>query len=213
MPVTTVTLGPDDVVRDRPFTSVEKYPGDLVVLNAMLDDLRMILTEEAAGTRVVVPHKRIAWKLEGLTHRALICNPERLRGSQEVCAVGFFSERHTGLDVAPLEEANLEVVREFKKYPGVLSYSSVELPGGLWANLVLHDTPEVVERWRESKRHARAVAELSPVHYRNVRIHNAKLTQGVFGDAALQIERTKYFDYDSPEEWRAIRELTVPRAV
>lgn len=206
--MTTVTLGPDDVVSERPFTAVENNAGDLVLLNVMLDDLRRVLTEAAAGARVIVPHKRIAWKVDGLTHRALVCNPDRLWVHREVCAVGFFSERHTELDMGPLEQANTEVVGEFNKYPGVLSYSSVELPSGYWANLVLHDTPDVAERWRESQRHARAVAELSPVYYKNVRIHNARLAEGIFGDAPLRIERTKYFDYECDEEWRAIRVLS-----
>lgn len=207
--MTTETLGPDDVVRGRPFTSVELYAVDMAVLNGMLEDLRTVLSDAEAGARVVIPHKQIAWKVEGLTRRVLICNLERLRLPQEVCAVGFFSERHPGLDIRPLEEANLEVVREFKKYPGVLSYSSVELPDGYWANLVLHDTPDVVEKWRESERHARAVRDLSPVHYKNVRIHNATLAEGVFGNTALRIERTKYFDYEGDEEWRAVREPAV----
>lgn len=213
MPVTPVVLGPDDVVGDKPFTSLELYTSDIVVLNGMLQDLRVVLSEAEAGTRVVTLHKRIAWKVEGLTHRVLICNVERLMAPEEVCAVGFFSERHTGLDIQPLEQANLEVVGEFKQYPGILSYSSVELPRGHWANLVLHDTPDVAERWRESERHARAVADLSHVHYKNVRIHNAKLAEGLFGNAALRIERTKYFDYDGDEEWRAVRELPVPQAL
>jgi hypothetical protein len=121
--------------------------------------------------------------------------------------VGFFGERRTDLDIAPLEEANAAVVREFAKYPGITSYSSMELPGGHWANMVLHDDPVDTDYWRQSTLHADAVRRLARVHYRTVRIHNARLTTPVRYDPALTILRTKYFDYTSEPEWRAVRKL------
>ncbi len=121
--------------------------------------------------------------------------------------MGFFGERVTDVDPAPLEEANTEIVAEFTKYPGILSYSSVELPDGKWANLVLHDDPVDREYWRRSELHAEAVRVLSPVHYRNVRIHNAELTDALTDSPNFILERTKYYDFEGGVEWRAQREL------
>ena len=106
-----------------------------------------------------------------------------------------------------LEEANTEIVAEFNQYPGILAYASVELPDGLWANLVLHDDPVDVEFWRTSEMHRRAVEMLSPEHYYNVRIHNGTLTSGLFERPRIVIRKTKYFDYTSNVIWRAERTI------
>lgn len=199
-------LGPEQRIPLRPFTSVELYEGDHRLLASMIGDLRTLLDEAAAGGREVLPHERVAWKDDGLRRRAILCDPGALMPEAELCAVGFLSERHPDVDIGPLEKANDEIVREFKKYPGVLSYSSYELPASNWANLVLHDEPDVTERWRGGQVHARAVENLSPLHYRNVRIHNCRLPDGLTGE--IFIERTKYFDYEEAGDvWRAVREL------
>jgi hypothetical protein len=121
--------------------------------------------------------------------------------------VGFFAERRTEVDIWPLEDANSEIVNEFSKYPGILSYGSLELPNGHWANMVLHDDPIDTQFWRTSEMHSRAVETLSPRHYFNVRIHNGRLTSGLFNRPEIVIERTKYFDYTGPSQWRAERTL------
>ena len=203
----TVLLGPDDAVRDRPFTAVDKTEQDLLILHGMLADLRAVVVEVEEGTRRFEPYHRLAWRAGGLTRRLLLCDVDRIRSHSGLCAVGFFAERRTDVEMWPLEEANSEIVDEFAKYPGILSYSSVELSGGHWGNLVLHDDPVDTTFWRTSKLHARAVETLSPQHYYNVRIHNGRLTSGVFDRPAIRIHRTKYFDYTGPGEWRAEREL------
>ena len=83
----------------------------------------------------------------------------------------------------------------------------MELAKGRWANLVLHDDPIDREYWRGSQLHAEAVRLLSPVHYKNVRIHNAELTDALTEDPKLTLERTKYYDFDGGVEWRAERDL------
>ena len=77
----------------------------------------------------------------------IVCDLKRLETLDNICAVGFFGERRSGVDAAALEKANSEVVKEFGNYPGILSYTSFELPGHRWANLVLHDDPDVPKRW------------------------------------------------------------------
>ena len=208
--IPTVSLGPDEIVPDRPFTALDLYESDLAVLGGMIDELRGLLTEAAAGVRTITPYKHLAWREGGFAHRLVVCKQERLLGPKMVCAVGFFAEPISDVDIRPLERANVKVVGEFDQYPGILSYSSVELPRRHWGNLVLHDEPEVADRWRAGQVHAKAVDELSSVHYRNVRIHNARLPEGLYGDAPLGIEKTKYFDYASDDGWTAVRDLATP---
>lgn len=204
----SVVLGVDEVVSERPFTSVEMTMRDRDVLNMILSDVRQVVVEVEEGLRDIGPFQKLVWRVGGLTHRLLVCDIQRVRSHPGLCVVGFFARRRVDVDVWPLEEANSEIVSEFVKYPGILAYSSVELRGGQWANLVLHDDPVDTSFWRQSPMHARAVDILSPQHYVNVRIHNGRLTSGIFERPSIEIFRTKYFDYSGPEEWRAERELT-----
>ncbi len=203
----TIALGPREEASGRPFTSVDLIARDLETLLQLLADVRGVLREVDAGIRALEPYQRMAWKVDGLTHRLIICDEDRLRHRDRTCVVGFFGERNVDQDPSPLEEANSAIVGEFTNYPGILSYSSIELAEGRWANLVLHDDPIDREYWRGSELHAEAARLLSPIHYKNVRIHNAELTDGLTDDPKLVLERTKYYDFEGGVEWRAQREL------
>ncbi len=205
----TIPLGPREEAPGRPFTSADLIPRDLKTLLELVADVRGVLREADSGTRDLRPYQQLAWKIDDLTHRLIICDEDRLRYRDRTCVVGFFGERRVDRDPSPLEEANSAIVAQFTEYPGILSYSSVELARGHWANLVLHDDPIDREHWRGSELHAEAARLLSPVHYRNVRIHNAELTDGLTDSPKLILERTKYFDFEGGVEWRAERELIV----
>jgi hypothetical protein len=191
---------------------VSLYQRDGATLGYMLEDLRALLARLAIGAIAVIPYQSNEWLVHGLKRRVIVANAMGLHNRRTICVVGFFGERHMEQDHAPLEEANAEIVLEFRNFPGILSYSSMELPDGNWANLVLHDIPEVREYWRASERHARAAQELSPKYYRTVRIHNGILPGGIMSGRTIAIERTKYWDYRNPKVWHAVRELTTPSA-
>lgn len=204
----TRVLAADQSVARRPFTSIALYQRDLAILGYILEDLRNLLARMATGEMTVIPYQTNEWHVHGLKRRAIVTNAMGLYNRRTVCVVGFFGQRHIDRDHTPLEEANAEIVLEFKNYPGILSYSSMELPDGNWANLVLHDIPQVREYWRASERHARAAQELSPMYYRTVRIHNGVLSGGLMSGKSITIERTKYWDYRNPRVWHAVRELS-----
>jgi len=203
-------LAADQSVSRRPFTSVGLYDRDRSVLSYMLEDIRAMLGEMDEGTIIVTSFQPIEWLVHGLKRRTILNDPMRLHARGDVCVVGFFGERHPEKDGSPLEEANAEIVLEFRNYPGILSYSSMEMADGNWANLVLHDVPESREYWRASEAHAKAARELSPLFYRTVRIHNGTLAGGVLGGKQIVIERTKYWDFRSARVWQAVRELQEP---
>lgn len=190
----------------RPFTSPALLARDKAILAYLLEDLRG-LTATSGISGVIQPYEPIEWMVHGRKRRAVICNPKSLESSRrELCLVGFFGERHLDRDGTPLEETNAELVLEFKHYPGILSYSSMELVDGNWANLVLHDKPEAREYWRASQRHAEAATRLSPLFYRTVRIHNGIIPRGVAGKGSIVIQRTKYWDFARSTVWQAVRE-------
>lgn len=202
-----VSLEPNEVVPGRPFTDPGLTEGDVAMLDHMLEDLRGVLEEAEVPPAKVMPYHQMAWRVGGHSHRLIVCNEGRLRTHPDLCIVGFFGDRRTSLDIGPLEQANAAVVAEFREYPGILSYSSTSLDTGQWGNMVLHEEPMDAERWRQSEKHADAVDTLSPVHYRCVRIHNARLTAGLFDDPGVAVVRTKYFDFTGESEWRGVRTL------
>lgn len=208
MAVEAVVLGPDESVPGRPFTDVRLISRDVSILYGILGDLRSVLSEAQSGIRRIVAFRRMAWKVDGLVHRHIICNEERLMIHPGLCVVGFFGEGRTDVDPGPLEKANRAIVGDFANYPGITSYSSLQLPEGRWANLVLHDDPVDTDYWRRSQMHARAVKMLSRTHYRNVRIHNARLSVPVPQQPAIEVLRTKYYDYSGEVDWRAERVLS-----
>lgn len=200
-------LAPEEAVKRRPFTSPDLYPNDYAILSYLLEDLRGVFATTAVEPRLEA-HQPIEWSVHGRKRRIVVCDLNALRSARrEMCVVGFFGERHLDRDATPLEEANADLVLEFRDYPGILSYSSMELADGNWANLVLHDRPEARERWRASQRHADAATRLSPLFYQTVRIHNGVLPRGVAGRGRILIQRTKYWDFRGTRTWQAVREL------
>jgi len=210
LPEPVLTLGVNESVEGRPFTAVEVLGRDLGVLAAILDDVARVLRDADAGHREITDRHTIAWKDDGLLRRMIICNESRLRAHPEPCVVGFFGERKMDVDVGPLEEANTAIVAQFKDYPGIFSYSSIELPNHYWANLVLHDDPVDKEYWRRGELHANAARELSPLHYETVRIHSARLTAPVLQNPGFRLLKTKYWDYGENPVWTAERDLVGP---
>jgi hypothetical protein len=90
----------------------------------------------------------------------------------------------------------------------VLSYSSLELDGGDWGNLILLDGDAARQRWRDGERHAYAARELAPRHYTSVRLHQGILTGGVDAGRDPILRRTRYYDYQAAVTWCAERELS-----
>jgi hypothetical protein len=200
-----VTLGRREAVAGRPFTSPSESAHDLSVLGVILRGIRDALVH--APVEDLVPYQRVVWRVGDLNHRLIMCDRERLVSHPGPCVVGFFGQRRTGTDITPLEDANTAIVAEFTKYPGILSYSSMELAEGNWANMVMHDDPVDTEYWRRSALHVQAVRLLSPKYYHSVRIHNARLSEPLLDDPEIVLLRTKYYAFDGDDVWRAERPL------
>ena len=207
--MTVNILAPDEMAEGHPFTDIARYHRDRQIMAYMLEDLRGLIGEMAEGTLTVTPYEEIRWTVHGLRRRTVVCDPMLVGERRDACVVGFFGERRPveELNLIALEEADASVVLEFRGYPGILSYSSIELADGNWGNLVLHAVPEDRQAWRDSAAHAKAVAEIAPIHYQTVRIHNGTLPGGLMSGDSIEIDRTKYWDYRTDRIWQALREL------
>jgi hypothetical protein len=199
---TGVRLAPHETADGRGFTDPARTVHDLAAVRVMLATVRR-LTDGLAGARPFVLELREA---DGREHRTIVCNGARLQESRDVAWVGFFAAKRRDVDAAPLHARDDELIREFPSHPGILSYSSLEVGGGDWGNLILLAGDEAREHWRTSERHAHAVRELAPRHYTDVRLHVGSLAGGVRVGREPILRLTKYYDYRDAVTWRAERE-------
>ena len=202
-----VRLSAAERVPARPFTDPERSREDLTALRVMVAILREHLAASPLpeSPRPLVRETREA---DGRPHRAIICRDAPLRARADLEFVGFFARRRPGLDFSPLTRADDELILEFPAHPGILSYSSLELPDGNWGNLIVLDRPEARDRWREGARHAYAAQELAPRYYSVVRLHHGRLPGGLLSGRDPVLTRTKYYDFGGPMPWRADRDLS-----
>lgn len=202
----SVRLGPRETGEDRDFTAPARTAEDLRAVGRMLETLRQAVARAGqwpAGPRPLTLEEREA---DGRAHRAIVCDARRLGAGRDVTWVGFFAEKRRDRDPTPLTVMDDELIEEFPAHPDILSYSSLELAGGDWGNLILLATEEAREHWRTSERHAYAARELAPRHYTHVRLHQGVLPGGVLGGRAPVLRRTRYYDYREEATWRAERE-------
>src|SRR5262249_9217274 len=168
-----IRLGAAEVPDGRAFAHPDRTSDDLVSIRDMAAMLRRIL----AGSTTLPTHPRpltLEAGDEAHPHRVIICDEAALRKESAPPFVGFFALKRPGLDHAELARVDDQLVGEFPRHPGVLSYSSIALPDGNWGNLIVLRSTADGERWREGDRHARAARELAPAHYSVVRLHNGQ---------------------------------------
>jgi hypothetical protein len=204
-----VDLGPWEFDGGHANTDPALYSPDLDLLAYMLQDLRSLLRSNAVGRVELIAHGPVIWEVHGLRRRTVVCEPALIRRRDDVCIVGFFGDRRIDLTHGLIDDVDVRLLDEFRAYPGILSYSSIELADDYWANLVVHAEPDDRSNWRTSTAHVHAVS-ISPQLYSAVRIHNGFIAGGVTGNRAVSIESTKYWDYDTDPVWRAIRRFDPP---
>jgi len=205
-----IVLPSDGVDPRHQFTDPHHYISDCALLGYMLQDMRALVRRRVTGDVQLGANELLRWDVHGLTRRIVLCDPEALAEVYDFCVVGFFGERRLGVDPAPVEEVDRQLIADFPNHPGMLGYMSMELVDHYWTNLVLHTRPEDIHRWSDSPLHIRATEQLSPGYYRNVRIHRGRLPGGVVGSGPIEINSTRYWDYDSSPAWRAVRILDQP---
>jgi hypothetical protein len=144
--------------------------------------------------------------------RRVLTAPERLVESAPLTVVGFFGQRSRAANLAYAQRLDRELLGELATHEGLLSYVSMQLPTGNYANLVLFDSPEAKDRFGASPRHAQALRRLLPDFYLSVRIYNGALPNGVGRPDILRLYLVKYYDFCSRPVWRASRPLDMGEA-
>jgi len=199
-------LGATEPVEGRPFADPDRTHADAAVMRAMLARER-----EDARTWTASRASAISLRADGARgeRRQYLAVPDKdaLLGARDVTAVGFFGQTRS-CDHGVLFELEHEVASAFPHYAsaGLLSYFDVELDDGSYGfgNLILFWTPEVPPEWFSNAAHERAVS-IAPEHYHSIRLHRGTIPGPFLGDGELEIDRTKYFDFDSDPVWRGLR--------
>jgi hypothetical protein len=200
-------LKPDEIVVDRPFTNPRHSQDDLAVMRHMAQQLvdtydDPVVCDFAPGKKAVCQSDPM-----GRHFRIYYVQPRKLFSLKNLTAVGFFGFQRPGADIGPLIQADKQFEQEFHRHPGLLSLSTVRLPGGDFGNLVMFSDPDSVQTWNMSKLHHEIVPRISPPYYRSIRLNNALLPQGLDAPDVLTLLRVKYIDFTTEPHWRAVREL------
>ena len=132
---------------------------------------------------------------DGRQHRIVLMNAGALQPDAELTFVGFFGQKRPGVDFSALDALDQELIQEFRDYPHLLSYSSLELVDGTWGNLVVMTGSHGLVSWAGSARHAHASQEFAPRCYLTIRLHRGTFTAANSQQPALQIQSTKHFDF------------------
>ena len=135
------------------------------------------------------------------SHHYLV-RPQRLTG-RPLTVVGFLSQLKPGADMSALFAADDSLVEQFHLYDGFLSYSPTEYAPGRWANLAIFEDLAARDTWSANSDHLRAIRELGPSSYKNIRLH-----LGTWPDFQQPIEwlATRYLNYDEGDHlWRGVR--------
>lgn len=205
-------LSRTDVLIERPFTHPEHAYSDLAILHNMLDELRIqhgqILPDHPATESSTYHFPRA----EGYQKRVIIFQPHRLFDTTPLTVIGFFGQRSMPRDIdleGAIFDVGHELLADLYLQPGIISYSTTMLADCYnYANLVLLDSDEYIEQWRQNVTHQEVNDALSPHYYANVRIYNGRLTPaGLSHRPSIDFVHVKYFDYQSSQFWRGIRAL------
>lgn len=201
-----VQLGAEEELAARPFTARRNTIRDERVMQSMLAQMRRLAPEwsERGATNGVLVKEADA---DGYRHWIRVPDRAALAAAARLTIVGFFGASRDGVDHAPIHDLEQAIVDTLEQVTGVLSYYDVELPQGGYGNLILCDDDDAPARVRGHELHRRAV-ELTPLHYRTVRLHTGVVAGGFVSDAELVVRRTRYYDFDDEPVWTATREIT-----
>ncbi|MBK8902279.1 MAG: hypothetical protein IPM53_13920 [Anaerolineaceae bacterium] len=203
-----VQLNPTDVLAERPFTHPDHISSDRATLRYMVRQL--CLTLENPHRLTDIP-QTILFIMPGETswlHRLVLANPHHFQRPEPIQVVGFFGQSRSQVNIELAKEFDQTLLKEIPLHEGLISYSTMRLKDGNYANLVLFTSSEAQIAWSRSEAHAKAVYELSPGFYHSVRIYNGRLPHTIHQSNALTLHKARYFDYDQTPMWRGVRVLS-----
>ena len=195
-------LKPNQRLAAKPFTDIENSQQDLAYLEIMRTALPSILATLPGNSG-----EQVGQLMSGHKYRVITTDRASLLTAPSLFAVGFCGTRVPSISTKLMDEMNVvdsDLVAELYRHPAILCYASIQIENSNWRNLVLLANGEGVAHWRESLRHIYATDALSPRYYTYIRLHNGQLDQGLCSERFV-LHSTKYYDFSTPEVWRAIR--------
>lgn len=191
----------------RPFTDPSHTASDRRRLVGMVEQL--VDTYDDPAVCDFAPGKRPVCESdpEGRHFRIYYVRPSLLFDANDIVVVGFFGMKRPNADIRPLLAADKRFEPELHHHDGLLSLSTVRLPDGNFANLVLFTDHDAKDGWNRAPIHRDTVAEISPPYYRSIRLSNAVLPDGLADPDALEMQTVRYIDYETDPPWRAVRRL------
>jgi hypothetical protein len=178
-----------EAIEGRPVTEPARSEADFEIMGFMLQMLRDTPPSE--------------WTWIGQGHQAFVSQPEALGAAQEMIVVGFFGHMQPGAqaDTLPqIQAVDAALIAQFPTFPGLYSYTSLQLPGGDWANLAVFSDLNAMDEWSANPTHVRAIKDIAPRHYDTIRLHVGRLQGGLNGQ--LSIFRTRFYQYEEDSIWR-----------
>lgn len=200
-----IFLEASDLLPNRPFTDPAFGVSDLQMMRGMAQQL--IDTYDDPLVCDYVPGRGALCKSDptGRHFRIYYMQPELLFSQKNLTVVGFFGQKRSGANIAPLLRADKRLEDEFERHAGLLSLSTVRLTDGDFGNLVLFTDAAAKDGWNNSPVHRDLVAEVSPPYYRSIRLNNGLLPDGLADPLGLRLALVKYLDYSEDPPWRASR--------
>jgi hypothetical protein len=194
-----------ELITERPFTHPEHISKDRETMTHMAKQICAVLETQFDSLQddpsVVINEPDGRW------HRGFVFRPTNLSTASVVFVVGFFGQKRKMMPSDYFEDLDDMLVEILPTLDKIFSYSTMELPGGDFGNLVLMLDEEIKKKWMQGDIHKKAV-DLSPGYYQSIRINNGVFPHGIFRTDSLEILRVKYYDYRQDPPWKAVRELT-----
>ena len=190
-----VSLSPGEAVLGREFTDPARSLADLAALATIRASLVTRVRSGLAGG---------AWTVAGESHWLVVPDLRTLARSRSAFGVGFFGQTREEVDHTAILDLEQNLLARTRFCPGLLTYYNVCFATGQWGNLVLFAREDDRVRVRTDATHQEALARTAD-HYRSVRLHRLRLTDGAVGDAPPVLESTLLIDFDETPPWRAVR--------
>ncbi len=195
-----VRLGADEEIGSRPFSARAETTNDTEVMQAMLARMRALAPGWTGAVHMQEPDA------DGYRHWIRVPDVDALVSSRTLTVVGFFGQARPEVDHSLIHKLEAGIVDTLETLPGVLSYYDLSLPEGGYGNLILCTGPAAPATVHGHELHRRAV-ELTPGHYRTVRLHTGVVPGAFTSEADLTVERTRYYDFERDPAWLAVREF------
>jgi hypothetical protein len=200
-------VGPYEKVKDRPFTDLQHSVEDLTRLISMARQLVDSYDDpelcDYSKSRSAISQS----DPQGNDFKIYYIRPKKLFSAKKLSVVGFFGYRRSDADIEPIIRADKKLEKIYLDFEGLLSLSTIQLPSGDFANLVIFTDDEVKDQWNFNPTHFDTVSKISPSYYTSIRINNGILPKGVDSPELLRLTKVRYFDYTVSPHWQAVRKI------